>query len=99
MPLNRLKKQTTKGVLWIYILKLLSEENLYAYDMNRKIEERFNFKPARITVYTVLYRLMKDGYVDSKRIGNRKYYRITKKGKTLLNEGVEYIYTFLSNIK
>jgi DNA-binding PadR family transcriptional regulator len=91
MPLNRLKNKTTKEILWIFILRLLIERSLYAYKLKQELKERFEIDPARITSYVVLYRLENEGYVKSQWKENKKYYEITKKGRNLLDEGINYI--------
>ena len=91
MPLNRLKKKTTKEILWIYILRLLVERAMYAYELKSELTNRFGIEPALITPYVVLYRLENEEYVTSKWDKNKKYYTMTKKGKTLLDEGIKYI--------
>lgn len=91
MPLNRLKKKTSKEILWIYILRLLIERDMYAYELKSQLKERFGIEPALITPYVVLYRLENEEYVTPRWDKNKKYYKITKKGKTLLDEGIKYI--------
>lgn len=50
------------------------------------IEEKFGFKPGRITPYRVLYRLEKSNYVKSKIEERRRIYKITEKGKKELEK-------------
>ena len=88
-PLERLWKKLRTDNLWIWILKLLKEENKYAYELRQEIKERFSFEPATVTSYAVLYRLEKSGFVheaSQSLTPNRKYYEITDKGKTALLE-------------
>ena len=95
-PLERLWKKLRTDNLWIWILKLLKEENKYAYELRQEIKSRFNFEPATVTSYAVLYRLERSGFVNEASQSltpNRKYYEITEKGKNafldaekLLNE-------------
>jgi DNA-binding PadR family transcriptional regulator len=91
MPLDRLKKKTSKEILWIYILRLLTEREMYAYELKQTLQDRFNIDPARITSYVVLYRLENEGYVSSRWQKNKKYYKITEKGTKLLDEGILYL--------
>ncbi len=99
MPMRRLKNKTTKEILWIYILRLLKERDMYAYELKSTLRERFGFEPAMITSYVVLYRLESAGYVAAKWNENKKYYRITAKGEKLLKEGVEHLQGLLSRLK
>ncbi|MFQ5888230.1 MAG: PadR family transcriptional regulator [Candidatus Hydrothermarchaeales archaeon] len=91
MPLNRLKKKTSKEILWIYILRLLIERELYAYELKKELGERFGIDPALVTSYVVLYRLEKGRYVTSRWDKNKKYYTITKTGRDLFDDGVKYL--------
>jgi len=102
MPLARLKRKITKENLWIYILTLLKKKPMYGYEIRNKIKEKFGFNIGKISSYVVLYRLEKAGYVASKlddKSGRaRKYYIITKKGKSLLNEGIKFLENLLKKI-
>ena len=94
-PLERLKNKTTSENLWIYILRLLKERPMYAYEIQSEIKKRFGWEPAMITSYVVLYRLESAGYVMSEwqdgEILPRKYYRVTPKGEGLLLKAKEYL--------
>lgn len=83
-PVERLWKKLRLDNLWIWILKLLLEENKYAYELRQQIKERFKFEPATVTSYAVLYRLERSGFVEEStksKTPNRKYYQITEKGR------------------
>ncbi len=99
MPLNRLKHKTTKEILWIYILRLLIEHDLYGYELKKGLSQRFDFDPALITSYVVLYRLEREGYVTSRWDKNKKYYTITEKGKNLFEAGVKYLKKIQEDLK
>ena len=93
-PLKRLKKKTTTENLWIYILRLLKEKPMYAYELNKNIQERFDFEIGTVSAYVILYKLLKEGYVDTEwreEERQRKYYTITKEGVKLLEKGISYI--------
>lgn len=97
MAYRRLVRKLTKENLWIYILSLLRDGPLYGYGLERMIEERFGFRPSRVTCYVVLYRLRKDGYVTvsqtvpSQEGPPRRYYQITDKGMQLLERAREFL--------
>jgi len=63
LPIERLRKSNTIENLWIYILSLLKESKIYAWEIPSIIEKKFHFKPGKITPYRVLYRLEKEGFV------------------------------------
>ena len=73
------------------LLKLLEEEDMYGYQMIRKLETRsgnvFSLKEG--TMYPVLHALEEEGAVESyekaAETGRmRKYYHLTRKGQRLL---------------
>jgi len=103
--MERLKEKLTKEVLWIYILSLLKERPMYAYELKNKIREKFNFEPATVSSYVVLYKLEKGGYVSSEwqesETGkpSRKYYELTEEGKKLLEEGIKFIEDMTKNLR
>ncbi|MCW1296550.1 MAG: PadR family transcriptional regulator [Candidatus Parvarchaeota archaeon] len=97
-PIERLKEKVLKENLWIFIFKLLSEKDAYAYELRKKIEKKFGFLAGNVTSYKVLYLLEIDGYVKSYSNGRRIYYKLTKKGKKELNKAKNFfkdIYNFL----
>ncbi|ASA76978.1 MULTISPECIES: PadR family transcriptional regulator [Thermococcus] len=104
-PMERLKNKITKEVLWLYILRLLKERPMYAYELKERIREAFNFEPATVSSYVVLYKLEKDGYVTAEwqesETGkpSRKYYRLTPEGEKLFEEGIAFLEDMLSKLK
>lgn len=99
LPIERLKKKTREELLWPYLLKLLQDKPAYAYELRKKIDERFGWEPPLTTVYTVLYRLERGDYIegDWKKEGSRpkKYYKITEKGDEILKESEKYFENLL----
>jgi len=104
VPLERLKSKLTKEVMWLYILRLLLERPMYAYEIKRQIQERFGWEAATVTSYVVFYRLKQEGYVTTEWVEskegrpNRKYYAITEKGRTLFEEGRKFIEEMVKNL-
>lgn len=90
-------RQMKKGVLDMLVLKLLSEEPKYGYqlisELQAKSEGVFVLKEG--TLYPVLYRLEEESMVLSKwsepegKQVPRKYYAITERGQQALKEIVE----------
>ena len=104
LPLERLKKKMTKEVMWLYILRLLLERPMYAYEIKKQIKERFGWEAATVTSYVVFYRLRQEEYVATEWVGskegrpNRKYYAITEKGKALFREGRTFMEEMMDNL-
>jgi DNA-binding PadR family transcriptional regulator len=99
LPIERLKKSNTKENLWIYILYLLQEKNVYGWEILNLIKKKFNFKPGRITPYRVLYRLQENGFVKSKMKERRRMYEITKKGEEELKRAKGFYKEILKKLK
>ncbi|AMM54803.1 PadR family transcriptional regulator [Pyrococcus kukulkanii] len=103
--LLRLKDKLTKEMLWIYILKLLKERPMYAYEIRGQLKRRFGFEPATVSSYVVLYKLEEAGYVTSEwhegESGkpSRKYYQLTEKGEKLFEDGIKIIENVLEMLK
>lgn len=86
LPFARLQRSNTIDNLWLYILFLAKKQPIYAYRLQKDVEEKFGFHPGKITPYRVLYRLEQDGFVKSGMEERRRIYRITEKGKKELEK-------------
>ncbi|MDR2534049.1 MAG: PadR family transcriptional regulator [Tannerellaceae bacterium] len=90
MNAENVKSQMRKGILEYCILLLLSKEKAYSSDIMQKLQA------ARLivvegTLYPLLTRLKNSdllGYhwIESTQGPPRKYYELTEKGKSFLNE-------------
>jgi len=94
-PFERFKKSLTKDNLWVYILTLLENNELYPYEIKNKIEKEFNFKPGNVTAYIVLKKLEAGKYVMVSRTRKeqgpeRTYYKITERGKGELRKAIRF---------
>ncbi len=94
---KRLEKKLTIELLFLWVLRLLKDGPKYAYELRQEFHERFDFSPATVTSYTVLYLLEKEGIVrraevnaEGERI-DRKYYEITELGEKLMDECDEFL--------
>lgn len=91
---EKYERQMKKGVLDLLVLKLLSQEQKYGYqliqELREKSEDTFCLKEG--TLYPILYRLEEEQLVESKwcepeaKQVPRKYYAITEKGQQALQE-------------
>ena len=104
-------KELLKGTLVPIILKLLSERGkMYGYQIAQEVKEMTSGKILikEGSLYPALHKLQTDGLVDveSASIGKRvrKYYTISKKGKSAvvikleeLNDFMETIVALISN--
>jgi len=94
---ERLIRKLTKENLWLYILKMLSEKSMYAYEIKKALKERFHITPATVTVYVILHKMRMENLI---RVGksvavfgrpDRIYYEITEKGIKTLNQGRRFL--------
>lgn len=92
------RNQIRKGILRILVLKLLSEEKKYGYELLIEMDKKSNgfFKVKEGTLYPILYKLEDDGFVTSKwefpsdRTKAKKYYFITDTGRQVLLELIDF---------
>jgi DNA-binding PadR family transcriptional regulator len=93
----RLIRKLTKENLWLYILKLLQDRPMYAYEIYKIIHDQFGFTTATITVYVVLYKMRREGLIEiaeEKTVSGkpeRKYYQMTEKGRHEYVNGVLFL--------
>lgn len=92
--LRRLKEKLTKENLWLYIVKELAQEPTYAYKVKVLLREKYNINVATVTVYTVLYRMEKEGLITKVKSDDKEVYKVTEKGVEQLNKAL----TFLKNL-
>lgn len=89
----KIDKTLMAGSTTLLILRLLSEGEMYGYEiiaeLSRRSDRTFELKEG--TLYPLLHGLERDSCVESftkesPQGRTRKYYRITKKGRGLLEE-------------
>jgi PadR family transcriptional regulator PadR len=89
MPLS---KSLVSGSTAMLLLSLLSEKDMYGYEMIENLNLRSNhvFDLKAGTLYPLLHSLEEQGYLeaydDFDNAKPRKYYRITKNGRKYLKE-------------
>lgn len=89
MNIEKTKAQMRKGVLEYCILLIISEKEVYASDIIQKLKDA-KLIVVEGTLYPLLTRLKNEGLLsyrweESKSGPPRKYYEITKTGKTFLS--------------
>jgi PadR family transcriptional regulator PadR len=90
MNTENTKAQMRKGVLEFCILSILSEDEAYVSDLISKMKDA-KLIVVEGTLYPLLNRLKNEGVLEyrweeSKSGPPRKYYKITKEGKAVVNE-------------
>ena len=91
----KISKELLKGSTKMLILEMVKDENMYGYQMIKKLKEKSNnvFEFKEGTLYPILHSLEEEGlissYWDDTTGKKRKYYAITEKGKKQLKEKKE----------
>ena len=88
----KINKELLKGSTTMLVLDLLKNQNMYGYEMIKKLKEKSEnvFELKEGTLYPILHSLEEEGlissYWDDTTGKKRKYYAITIKGKKSLKE-------------
>lgn len=88
----KISKELLKGSTKMLILEMVKDENMYGYQMIKKLKEKSNnvFEFKEGTLYPILHSLEEEelisSYWDDTTGKKRKYYAITTKGKKILKE-------------
>jgi len=83
--------QLKKGVMEIVVLSMLRRRDFYGYELVSEISKYIEMSEG--TIYPLLNRFKKDGLVDTYLAEShngppRKYYTLTDKGLSFLNEAL-----------
>lgn len=99
-PLGKMSPQgAPRGLLVHWMLNRVSRSPTYGFEILREIEEKTEgaWRPGPGSVYPLLKRMVKLGYVESKTVKSERadqhLYRITKKGSEHLKETVDLFRT------
>lgn len=93
--------QFKKGVLNLCVLALLDQQDRYGYELVQMISDQIEISEG--SVYPLLRRLMKVGYLtsylkESSEGPPRKYYTLTKEGRSYLNDQLREWMTFTNGV-
>ncbi|WP_343342770.1 PadR family transcriptional regulator [Terrisporobacter petrolearius] len=82
------------------VLSVLTREDTYGYVLTQNVREIMPISES--TLYPVLRRLQKDGYVDTYDQAyqgrNRRYYKITDQGRIQYKEYVDEWFEYKNNV-
>lgn len=101
----KFSKDLVKGSTATLILSVLHNEDMYGYKIVKELEKRSDnaFSLKEGTLYPLLHTLEDGGYVESYWVDienkKRKYYHITKKGKSMLREKKEEFEEYAKTVK
>lgn len=96
--------QIKRGTLEFVIMTLIRSKDRYGYDVIQTLDSYPMLKTKESTIYPLLRRLLKNGYLESywqnmgEGIPPRKYYKITELGISYLNQLDDDWETLVKNI-
>ena len=100
-----MERELKRGTLEMVLLTLLSEREMYGYELVTSLRERGdgNLSIKDGTLYPVLYRLEEAGHVEPRwetqeRGVPRKYYRVTRSGREQMQRLVQEWRSFVGTI-
>lgn len=88
------RTQLLRGVLDLCLLAVIEDGPSYGYEMVRRLEDRGLVAVAQGSIYPLLGRLEREGWVETYRATSddgppRKYYRLSDSGRQALRTGIE----------
>lgn len=103
MAYRRLESKLTKENLWLYVIRLLLERPMYAYEISKLLQSRFGFSAATVTTYVVLYKMEREGLIRVEQNPtvdrpDRKYYTTTERGRAVFESGKQLIHETLTKL-
>jgi DNA-binding PadR family transcriptional regulator len=83
-----------KGMLKLWMLKVISEEAVDGYHIIKKVGELTGKKPSTGSVYPLLKSMQNAGWIKGHKKGNKTTYEITEEGKEIIkkHEGMQNHY-------
>jgi DNA-binding PadR family transcriptional regulator len=79
------KERTLKAFLDLYILRLLADQPMSAYQINKLIVKKFGILIAPNTIYAKLSTMERQGWIKRTRNGNSKTHNLTEQGQQIIS--------------
>jgi DNA-binding PadR family transcriptional regulator len=73
-----------KGLLNLWMLKILAEGEVSGYDIIKKVSELTGRKPSTGSVYPLLKSMENKGWISGKKVGSKTVYKITDSGREVV---------------
>ncbi len=87
-------------MLWIYIAKTLKDSQpLRAYEIRKRLRELYGLKTSTITVYSVVYRMYREGLLERINIGGESLYKLSEKGLEELKKALKLIESMVDMLR
>lgn len=98
--LRRLVRKITVETLWIYIAKvLLGSDPMRAYEIKKKLQEVFGLRVPAITVYTIIYRMCREGLLEPIKSNGEVLYRLTERGANEFGKALQVLESTIIKLK
>ncbi|MFP3208015.1 MAG: helix-turn-helix transcriptional regulator [Caldivirga sp.] len=94
--LARFISKITKENLWIYVVNSLIQGPKTGYEIVKDIKGKYAINVTTVSVYVVLYKMERDGLVESFSKDGSKYYRITQYGLEEYRGAMRFLLEVLS---
>lgn len=98
---SQLVSSLKKATIEMLLLKLLTESDMYGYQMSQEIKKRSseNYTILEGSMYPILYRLTEQKYISfyEEKVGKRQtriYYHLEEAGKEYLNQLISLYYEY-----
>ena len=92
-------KDFRRGLLKLFILKMLARKDMHGYAMMARIEELSGWKPSPGSMYPMLMALKTGGLITCNIVDMKKVYSITKKGTQAVGQLDQGFETGLNDIR
>ncbi|MEM0026791.1 MAG: PadR family transcriptional regulator [Ignisphaera sp.] len=97
---RRLKRKLTVETLWIYVAKaLMNREPLRGYDIVKILRNDMGIKASTITIYSVVYRMAREGLLETVKSGGETLYRLSQRGREEFEEAVKFLESIVTILR
>lgn len=98
--MKRLRRKLTTEILWIYIAKvLLDKEPLKGYDIVKALRSDMGLKASTITIYSVIYRMAREGLLEAVKSDGETLYRLTEMGREEFGKALKFLEKIIDVLK
>ena len=84
--IDRLRERFLKEFLDVLIIKRIRDKEYGGYDLLSYFHEYFNIMISPGTLYSTLYSLEREGYIEAHDEGRKRVYSLTSEGEGVLKE-------------
>ena len=89
--LERLHKKMENEIAWLYIAYILKETPSSIVEVRNVLKEKFDIKINTFNLYSIIYRMEREGLVKRKREGEPTRYYLTEHGDLIYRKALLYL--------